>query len=256
MKRFIPGIILLSIVFSGCAIVKPYESTNINIMGKYVCSNDYIDNDDHFKEFPEDIPTINFYQEGGCELTINYLEGVCVAAGAYSVEGNKLVIKINFEGTIFEGTGAEYMNEQYVFDIIHDDKIITQEDFSVARSGDAFLKVSDTPDYRIFGEYICASDYFADFICEDKSSIIFNRNRSCEFRISNGEGTFSAWGIYRVDENQISVDLNVSGTGLEETGDERMDSQYGFSILNEEKIAIDKRLYVVNNGDFFIKSNV
>jgi len=143
MRKYIVLLTILLITLSGCGVGNPSETAYYDILGKYICSNDYINGGEHFERFPEDIPAINFYEDGICEITINYLEGICIASGIYTIEESRIFVAINLDNTIFEGTGAEYIDDQYIFDIINDEQIVIDRDFYLAWAGDSFLKISE-----------------------------------------------------------------------------------------------------------------
>lgn len=112
------------------------------VYGKYVCAGDKF-SEDHFVRFPEDIPYITFRKNGSCEVSVNYMEGLCVITGAFSVEGNQIFVELNFNGTMYEGTGTEYMDDKYVYSNVGSGQIIIDRDCYFVIAGDKFqLEVS------------------------------------------------------------------------------------------------------------------
>ena len=109
------------------------------LSGKYICDSDY-HKDDFFKEYPESTPYILFRKNGTCEVFVNYLEGGCIMQGVYAEAGKEIVVNLDFAGTIFEGTGTEYMDDRYTFTVIHEDKMVIDKGFYTVAPGDAFVK--------------------------------------------------------------------------------------------------------------------
>ena len=146
-------ILIAGILLSGCrednfqsdrpdSSEVPESVSNIpefNIIGKYICDNDY-HKDEFFIENPESIPYITFNNDGSCKLLVNYLEGGCYMNGSYNIEDNQILVKLDFSGTIFEGTGTEYMDDEHVFTIISNDKIIIDKGFYTVNARDFFIK--------------------------------------------------------------------------------------------------------------------
>ena len=116
-----------------------YDVSQFDVLGKFYCSNDYY-NIEWFENNPESIPSIEFFKDGRCILFVNYFEGTCDISGVYSIEGNKIKVELDFQGTIFEGTGTEYMDDQYVFTIISDNEITIDKGYYTVEAGDPFIR--------------------------------------------------------------------------------------------------------------------
>jgi hypothetical protein len=140
MRKYIVAAFLMLIIVSGCTMGEQSQASEFAIEGKYVCSNDYISNGEHFERFPEDIPSITFYEDENCEVVINYLEGICFMQGTYTIENDQVFVTLSFEGTTFEGTGSDYIDSQYTFSILTNDRITIDKNLYIAREGDPFIK--------------------------------------------------------------------------------------------------------------------
>jgi hypothetical protein len=132
----------------GSAIDNPISPTvvpdssftlEINILGKYICSSEYF-NDEYFLMHKESIPSINFYENGKCEFTVNYFDGVYGVEGVYIVYGEQIQVNLDLQGTIFEGEDENYMDDQYVLSIIDDNKIVIDRGCYAVEAGDLFAR--------------------------------------------------------------------------------------------------------------------
>lgn len=121
--------------------------SEFHITGKYICAASYFDNK-YFVKYPEMIPCISFSDDGHCILFINYMGGACDMEGKYRVEGDKIYVKLDFANTIFEDTGTEYrdtdfMADEYVFSILDDDRIIIHRACYTVEANDMFVHVEN-----------------------------------------------------------------------------------------------------------------
>jgi len=67
---------------------------------------------------------------------------LCNVKGTYSVEGNFIIVILDFEGTVFiDNENAEtYIPVQHIFEIVHDDEIVIDKDFYIVSAGDSFIR--------------------------------------------------------------------------------------------------------------------
>ena len=147
----------------GCA-TSTLDTSVVEISGKYICTNDYITSGDYFKTNPDAIPSITFNEDGSCEVVVNYLEGIAIVYGTYTVENEQAFVSLDLMNTtsevhvidkdgkesievrknhiVFQDGEVKYMDDQYVFDIIDGNSIVIDKGFSIAREQDTFLKAS------------------------------------------------------------------------------------------------------------------
>lgn len=132
-------ILLLVLVLSSCQTsVEPQPSSDyysMEIVGKYICSSDYFSND-YFIEYPECIPYIVFYDNGACEVLINYLEGIVTFSGDYHIQDTIVKVQFEFKGSIFEGD-----NDEYCFSILDENCIRIEQDCYTVQAGDLFKRM-------------------------------------------------------------------------------------------------------------------
>ena len=116
------------------------QDADIQIWGEFICSNDYFDTGEYFKNFPESIPAITFYQNGRCDLTVNYFEGVSNVSGTYRVEYDRILVDVDLKDTVFKEEDIRYMENQYIFKIINQEQLIIERGFYAVSDTDYFLK--------------------------------------------------------------------------------------------------------------------
>jgi len=134
-------------------------------------------------------------------------------------------------------------------------------------------------DFQIVGRYVCSSDYFSyNYFVNFPNhipTIIFHEDGTCELVVNYFGGVVTVFGVYRIDNDVIFVDLNLNDTISEvhvikdgeafvelrpnfivfEEGDVKyMDDHYAFSIINNDKIVIDRGFFAVNAGDVFVRA--
>lgn len=124
----------------GCTAYNLNPST-FNILGEYLCANEEFNNEFFIKN-PDYIPSITFYDNGSCKAHVNYLEGIIDVLGYYSIEGNLIHVNLNIDDSVFYNseTGEKYIDDQFIFTIVDDNKIILDGDFYSVGSGEIFVK--------------------------------------------------------------------------------------------------------------------
>ena len=93
MKKRIAMLILIAIVFSGCAANETDKTSKSDITGKYVCASDYY-GVEFFARHTDGVPFIVFYEDGSCELFVNYFGGTAFTYGAYRVENVNIFVEL------------------------------------------------------------------------------------------------------------------------------------------------------------------
>jgi hypothetical protein len=152
---------------------KEPDLSSFSVYGKFVCASDYFNDGEYFTRFPEDIPAITFQEDGSCELKVNYLQGMAIVFGIYSVEEKQVLVELDLNNTFSEvyvidndgnifvelrpnhivfiasgddpyhEPGTKFMDDQYIFDIVANNHIIIDRGFYVVNAGDSFLKSQD-----------------------------------------------------------------------------------------------------------------
>ena len=61
------------------------------------------------------------------------------------MEGEKIIVELDFQGTIFENnidesTGEKYLEEQFIFTVKDNDIIIIDKDCYAVEAGDLFIR--------------------------------------------------------------------------------------------------------------------
>ena len=112
----------------------------------------------------------------------------------------------------------------------------------------------------VSGDYICFNDEYYNNAFFTKHpdaipSITFYNDGSCKFVVNYLEGVCDVGGFYHVDKDFVYIELELSDTIFvdKETGEKYMDDQYVFTIINIDKIIIDRDCYAVNAGDSFVR---
>ena len=89
----------------------------------YICCTSYFD-DPFFSKHPNSVPALTLKSDGSMIFRINYLEGVTDVPGTYKIEDNHIYIDCTMEGSFFDdGTGYEYMDDKFVFEVVDDDTL-------------------------------------------------------------------------------------------------------------------------------------
>ena len=118
-----------------------FDISKFDVLGTFICSDESFKTEFH-KKYPSTIPLIAFYEAGTCHFRINYSEGMFDVSGFYTVESNNIKVKLNLNNTIFMDakTGEKYMDDQYVFTIMNNNKIVIDRECYAVNSGDLFVK--------------------------------------------------------------------------------------------------------------------
>lgn len=137
-------VILVNYISSNKLQNKPGDNKlyEFNIIGKYICSNDYW-KDDFFIKNPQKVPFILFESNNKCSILVNYLGGLENVKCSYSKEKDTVKVKVDLKGTPFDGTyndGRPYMEDEYIFNIIDDNNIVIDKGFYTVNAGDYFIK--------------------------------------------------------------------------------------------------------------------
>ena len=124
------------------SILSESQSIDIefNVVGKFICSNNYYNS-----QVVYNIPSITFNNGNSCVFVVNYLEGGADINGTYKREGNEITVELNFQGTIFENnldefTGEKYIEEQFIFTIVDEDKVAIDKNCYAVEAGDLFIR--------------------------------------------------------------------------------------------------------------------
>lgn len=89
----------------------------------YICCTSYFD-DPFFSKHPNSVPALTLKSDGSMIFRINYLQGVTDVLGTYKIEDNHIYIDCTMEGSFFDdGTGYEYMDDKFVFEVVDDDTL-------------------------------------------------------------------------------------------------------------------------------------
>lgn len=123
---------------------------------------------------------------------------------------------------------------------------------------EASAGTSIKPEYNIIGEYICQGeiyDQFKEEAYEYIPSINFYEDGSCRLRVYYIGGVSNVEGVYYIDENRIYVKVDLLYTNFQDsvTGENYMDDEYVFTIIDEDYLVIDRGFYVVNAEDPFVR---
>lgn len=135
-------IIIISAIVLLINIGKSTKQTKFNISGKYICSNDYFNNEPFIK-YSDYIPTITFYDNSSCSLLVHYGGGKTDVNCSYFIKEDIIQVKLNIKGSFFDAPDAEgypFMEEQYNFTIIDNNHITINKGFYTVDSGDLFIK--------------------------------------------------------------------------------------------------------------------
>ncbi len=283
MKRFYLLLAILMLL-SGCSRPisnEPVEATpestsgikdEFVVIGKYVCKSQYCEGLEE-----ECTPEINFYEDGTCRMFVNYLEGGANIKGEYSVESDKVFVKLDFTNSIFEGSGTKYMDDTYVFSIENDDNITIDRHVYVVNAGDAFERISIEPEEttvlspNIVGKYVCSNDYYNDEYVSNNNTTIpyikFFEGYECAMYVDHGDDTTFVegndlessqriYGVYKVTDGKIKISLHFlpSITGEHPLVD-KMDSEYTLTLIDEDHLVIDKGFFNVRAGDVFVRTD-
>jgi len=249
--------------------------SNFDISGTYICSSDY-HSDEFSVIYSDTIPSVSFYDNGICEFIVNYFEGTCIIIGNYTVEGNYVKVSLDFRGTIFEinedpYTGEKYMDDEYIFTIINNNKLIIDRAYYTVEAEDPFVKTefpreqTGLPRIDISGTYIYSprdygsAEFFAKYP-DAIPSISFYDERVCKLLVNYFEGEYIiVTGNYNIEGSFIKVSLDFRDTIFEINedsyiGEKYMDDEYRFVIIANNDIRIDKGFYAVEPGAPFIKT--
>ena len=237
------------------------KKSEYNIIGEYICKGEIYD---QFKEEAyEYIPSINFYEDGSCRLWVYYIGVVTGIRGIYNINENKIYVHLDFDRTVFENSGDQYMDDEYIFTITEEDQLIIDRGFYVVNAEDLFVRTSTEPEntteaeYDIIGKYICNNDYYNDeyisLYLESVSYVTFYEYGHCKTYIDYLEGGQEVWGKYSLEGNQVKVALRFFPTDEPDPIRENMDDEYVFTIIDEDHLVIDKGYFAVQAGDSFVK---
>lgn len=111
-----------------------------DIIGKYVCSNDYYDDPTYSMTHSWPIPYIKFLKEGHCMLFVDQ-EGGREIWGRYRIEGNKIhVYELKFRYLEMIDEVRDNMAHEYVFTIVDEEHLTIEPGFFDVQAGDGFVK--------------------------------------------------------------------------------------------------------------------
>ena len=124
-------------IYRGSSEPEPIKSSERYISDTYTCSSDYFST-------LSTTPSICFNKNGDCVISVNYSGGICNMEGKYYIQGDKIYVKLSFDNTIFEDTGNEYtdldyMSNKYVFSIVNDTEIVINRGCYAVKAGDGFV---------------------------------------------------------------------------------------------------------------------
>ena len=90
-------------------------------------------------------PCIYFADDGDCILFVDYSEGGSDIEGRYYIADGKIYVNLDFSNTIFEDTGDEYtdidfMADKYVFTIVNDSEIVINRGCYAVMANDKFVR--------------------------------------------------------------------------------------------------------------------
>ena len=112
-----------------------------NIEGTYICTGDFYSDNESFISFPESIPHVTFYENGTCKIRADYYEGLRELIGDYSVDGDCVFVKLDSQ-ELFSPEDWVEMDNEFVFNIINDDKITIDRQFYMVAAGDPFTRLT------------------------------------------------------------------------------------------------------------------
>ena len=120
---------------------EPTTEPEYDIIGRYVCSNDYYDDPTYYMTHPWPIPYIKFLKEGHCMLFVDQ-EGGREIWGQYRIEGNKIyVYELQFRYLEMIDEVRDNMAHEYVFTIVDEEHLTIEPGFFDVQAGDSFVKV-------------------------------------------------------------------------------------------------------------------
>lgn len=235
------------------------SETKHNIIGEYICQGYMYE--EFMDEYPEFVPSINFYDDGSCKLRVYYIGGVDDVKGEYSVKGDEIHVKLDLEWTFFEGTdsaGLPYMDDEYIFTITDEDHLVIDREFYVVHAKESFVRISaepeitTEPEYDIIGKYVCSSDYYNDSSWAIPY-IKFLKEGHCMLFVDQ-EGGREIWGQYKIEENRIYVsELRFRYLEMIDEVRDNMEHEYVFTIVDEDHLTIDRGFFNVQAGDTFVR---
>ncbi len=89
----------------------------------YYCDANYFKRGGFLTQ-PECIPALTLNDDGTMIFRVYYFGGVTDVLGTYKIEDNKIYIDCTMEGSFFDdGTGYEYMDDKFMFEIVDDDTL-------------------------------------------------------------------------------------------------------------------------------------
>ena len=134
--------IIISVIVLFVNFKRSTDKTQFNILGKYICSNDYFNNEP-FIEYSDYIPAITFYDNNICNLLVHYGGGKTDVSCSYDIKEKTIQVKLNIKGSFFDVPDMEgypFIDDQYIFTIIDNNHIIIDKGFYTVGSGDSFIK--------------------------------------------------------------------------------------------------------------------
>ena len=112
-----------------------------DIIGKYVCSNDYYDDPTYSVTHPWPVPCIKFLKEEHCALFVDREDGQRIIWGQYSLEGNQIQIELRFYPSDERDPIRENMAHEYVFTIVDEEHLTIEPGFFDVQTGDTFVRI-------------------------------------------------------------------------------------------------------------------
>ena len=120
---------------------EPTTEPEYDIIGKYVCSNDYYDDPTYSMTHPWPIPYIKFLKEGHCMLFVDQ-EGGREIWGQYRIEGNKIyVYELQFRYLEMIDEVRDNMAHEYVFTIVDEEHLTIEPGFFDVQAGNTFVRI-------------------------------------------------------------------------------------------------------------------
>lgn len=138
-------------------------------------------------------------------MLVNFLGGIANVNGQYTVDENKVDVKLDFNRSRFEGSGTTYMDDTYVFEITDDEKMTIDRGVYIVNEGDPFVRISEEPD-RIT---VYDPDIVGKFVYTDNVYVKFFDGYECVICLGNDD-TEKAWGNYSRIGDEVCVEIRYA----------------------------------------------
>ena len=265
--------VLLLITICSCnsqstadASKQSYSETNF--VGTYICRGEIYD---MFAENSEEyIPYFSFDGSGACTAMIYYIGGVTYVDGTYSVDGDRLSVKLDLTySAVWDPLGVRqetYMGDTYTFTAESEARLTIDKGFYAVHDGDGFEKISEK--VRKLPDASKAEDYMGIYYCStgayENSSVgdavvpyvYLAKEGLCCLYIESANGTGrELWGNYTSDGGKFHIsDLRFLYDGTDADRDS-IPHEYIFEATDDGALIIDRGFYKVASGDRFVRKD-